>query len=52
MPHKDKGPKKCIFCLKEIVFKPDEKAGWVHVDTNKNESNEPEYHNARPVGNY
>jgi hypothetical protein len=52
MPRKEAGTKKCLFCYKEIVFKPSEKGGWVHVDTNKSESKEPEFHTARPVGNY
>jgi len=52
MPRKDAGPKKCLFCMKEIVFKPSEKGAWVHVDTNQSESKEPEPHNARPVGAY
>jgi hypothetical protein len=46
------GPKKCLFCLKEIVFKPSAKGAWVHVDTNEAESKEPEPHTARPVGAY
>ena len=52
VPRKDQGPKKCIFCNKEIIFKPDGKSAWVHADTQKAESKEPELHNARPWGNY
>jgi hypothetical protein len=49
---KDSGPKKCLFCNKEIVFKPSEKGAWVHADTQQSESKEPEFHTARPMGNY
>jgi hypothetical protein len=52
MPRKEMGPKKCLFCNKDIVFKPSEKGAWVHVDTNLSESKTPELHNARPMGNY
>jgi hypothetical protein len=52
MPKKTEGIKKCLFCMKDIVFKPSEKGGWVHVDSNQSESKEPELHSARPVGNY
>jgi|WetSurMetagenome_2_1015567.scaffolds.fasta_scaffold57713_3 hypothetical protein len=52
MPKKTDGVKKCLFCMKDIVFKPSEKGGWVHVETNQSESKEGGLHNARPVGNY
>ena len=52
MPRREAGPKKCLFCNKEIVFKPSDKGAWVHVDTNECESKEPEYHTARPMDRY
>ncbi len=52
IPRKDQGTKKCLFCMKEIVFKPSGEGGWVHADTQQSESKDPHPHNARPVGNY
>ncbi len=52
MPRREEGVKKCLFCMKDIVFKPSDKGGWVHVDTQKSESKENGLHNARPVGAY
>ena len=52
MPPKSSGPKKCLFCMKEIEFKPSEKGAWVHKDTGQSLSKEPELHNARPTSAY